>query len=460
MGTLNISDGTITVNLLNEQTGLHLKENGWRPAVAEEDENGHYLDMVEVITLIWNDDDDDTRAETIKQIKQLDRKARRHWRQRKVDAFVWLAASTHSETDTRYGVIKKIEMPEGLSERHWLANQKSELILVITHTIWWGVQPDTLATGGGSLLIDNQRVYNAVDASGENYVTIDAANVKGDAPALTIIKIDHPFVSQYSHIISAIARDSSELDNASLWLNPQAANGSTYDVVDSFAPDNWRIERTYTAATVSSAYAFEWDVNASDVQYYDGQYLVYCVCRADLADAIKIEFRSNGVYSTESLKTIWVPEHADAQTMEAVYMGHVNVPNGRFIPGGTPSATFTFELFISKPAVTGSDVTFGCYGVFLIPIHQNRIFHTDNVVIAPGNSLYINGLIEETYSSSRFSTRQHHTYGQYITLRPGEDNRLYFHISRQDQLVEFKPSDFFDLSLWAIPRYSGLRGDD
>lgn len=437
-GTLQIKSDDVTVDLL-DSTGLYIDLNGWEPAVAIEDENGDYEDIVDVITCNWNETNDDDRAETLKSIKKLDRQAQRYWRRRQLDKAVWLRVKTHSETDHRNAIIKRIDI-QNLHHRHWSGDGPSKLTLAITHTLWRRIEPG----GTPTTVVNNVGIYNIDDADGgDDHVTITSAQAKGDAPALAEIR--YGFFA--SDLVVGTKRGSiADLD----------------DFENQFIPAN-ELDLTWTGTDNdelggSSDATARWTI-VSDLDHYDGTYLVYAIAAANSADKVQIRFQHGFNGDTKEVgEYVEVNDDEDGSQMHPrYYLGRFTIPRKRFIPGRTPPTDYEVELHIDKSA----SVTFKLKAVVLIPA-DDQIFavsstqeHTDNI--------YMDGIYEETYIESVLNIMtgdQVSPEGRYIKIEPGENTRLYFltAFGESEPKRAYRLQSFVTIRI--IPQYTSLRGDD
>lgn len=447
--TLQITDGTTTVNLLNT-TGLYLKENGWKAAVAQEDENGDYQDMIEVITCTWMETTDDDRAETLKKLKRLDRKAREHWRKRLVDDWVWLEASTHSETDTRYAIIKSIDVKE-LDSRHWQANQPSEITLVIKHVLWWGIAPN----GTPTTVVSSTTVANKEVSTTHNHVQITPANVKGDAPALAIIEIDRVTGLGYHSTISRKRGSSSDLDNyiSNLTVNADLRSGSGLTINADATLPGGQYGR-WSGTTIGIAY---FDI-PNDLEYFSGYYQLYAICRASVADTITIAYDSgyNTSFGTPRKGNVTVPQTFAG--WYSVYLGSIEILQRGLAPNRSSPTEYVIGITCTKAASSNFDIAL----LWLVP-SDDGIFYVEDANRSSGGvyrTTVLDGAVQRAYAvdGSNIITDNNMTYrGQFLELEPNTNQRYYF---LQGAGSFYDASDTSSIVVKAIYRYTSLRGND
>lgn len=446
-GVLKITDGTTTINLL-DNTGLHLARGGWRPAVAQEDENGAYLPMIEVVSCVWTETDDDSRAETIKTIKRLDRKAREHWRKRKINEYVWLEASTHSETNTRYGAIRSIDIKE-LDSEHWGPDGIVDLKLVITHELWWHIAPN----GAAATVVDGVTIENKADSSNDNYVEISAANAKGDAPALAIIELDN--VTDRHYITLRREDDLGDFITYLNWADHEKGGSGFTTNADASLPGG---EYGRLGGTTDANYAqFVFPANLAA---FLGQYLVYALCRTNTATETALRYGfallntsapqqyGEGVVKWDGATTSWF----------AHYLGKISLLQDGTPQGASAPADATISVQFDKSVSCNADLA----GVALVQVNQGIFFAGQP---SQGDKKIIDGRAERVYSQETTGeiARQSVPYqGQFIQIEPGETQRLYFFGAAFDVPVfpGWDATDTYTVTVKLIYRYTSLRGND
>jgi hypothetical protein len=122
---LLITDGTTTINLLNDKSGFSLEE--WRPRIAEPKGGGVWADssladgrrlkvvktanVVETYTLTVRHSDTDSMIRDTQELRRLLEKARSYWTTDWQDEPVWLEAVGVYETNKRYSLIMDYRTP-------------------------------------------------------------------------------------------------------------------------------------------------------------------------------------------------------------------------------------------------------------------------------------------------------------------------------------------------------------
>lgn len=123
---LLITDGTITVNLLDSAT-FNIALNGWEPEDAETNDivresvygegaeriSSQPKNAIDVIKVKLTGTSHDNIATTIQNLMTLKRKAKEYQTTNWQKTPVWIEAQTSGETNTRYCAVKKIKFKQG-----------------------------------------------------------------------------------------------------------------------------------------------------------------------------------------------------------------------------------------------------------------------------------------------------------------------------------------------------------
>lgn len=450
MGTLQLSDGTTTVSLL-DSAGLYLTRRGWKPQVARENELGDdYDDVVEVINLEWMQTTDDSRDTIIHNLNRLNMRAREYQRHRKTTGQVWLAAATHSETNTRYALVKEIYAPE-MDGRHWGPNSNVKLTLTITREGAWRDQaPNTNPHSYTS--ITDQTVYNQVDVDGGtlNYFDVAAASLTGDAYGLPVFQM--PFSTTQQKVIVALRSRPSSGDVTPFNPHFNAANfgTATYIVADATAPGGQKWERTILSGSSSME---NYVALPAGLQYYTGSFLLYAVCKATTAVF--------SLQASHSTSTAFVSEFATeavsigiTTNYQNLYLGRVTLPLSGQIPGVGDPTNYYIHL---KCAWTGAGV-FSLRNFFLVPT-DDGIFQLD----LQDQNVAADSILERSWhysSTNKYVQKSPSPRGRYIRLKPNHYTRFMFFFSRSDAAGGVNPDDSIaPVNLRAATRYLALRGN-
>lgn len=447
MATLQLSDGTTTVSLL-DSAGLYLTRRGWNPQVARENELGdNYEDVVEVIHLEWMQTTDDSRDTIMHNLNRLNMRAREYQRHRKTTGQVWLAAATHSETNTRYALVKEIYAPE-LDNRHWGPNSNVTLTLTITREGAWRDQaPNTNPQSYTSIISDG--IYNQVDSGIVNYIDLANSDLKGDAYFLPVLMM--PFVSTQEKLIVALRSHltSGGIINFNPHFNAANFGTGTYIVADASAPGGQKWERIIAAGSSSME---NYVALPAGLQYYTGSFLLYAVCKATTAVF--------SLQASHSTSTGFVSEFATeavdigvTTNYQMLYLGRITLPISGQIPGVGDPANYYIHL---KCAWTGAGV-FSLRNFFLVPT-DDGVFQLD----LQDQNVAADSVLERSWHYSSLHIYSYKTpspRGRYIRLKPNHYTRVMFYFTRTDAAGGVNPDDYIDFNMRGVARHLALRGN-
>lgn len=456
--TLQITDGSTTVNLLNT-SGLYLKKNGWTPAVVPELDDGRYADVVDVITCTWVQTDDDNRSSTLQNLQRLARKARLWWRKRRPwGQAVWIAANTHSETDTRYSLIKNVEIRE-LDPRHWGAQGPVELTILVTHGLWWDVAPN----GTPATAVNAETIYNKEDADGENEVDVPAANLTGDAPALSQIIIVPQTGSMNLQTLWMGMKTNMASSAMSSWFIPSNLVDTTDNISETQAPGDYALKiGDGLSAANETKY---WEVAAADVFDYQGTYEVYLSANTDVANGAVAQlkygvFTTGGtVYNTE-LAEVDIQNTTTSQEYRNHYLGRLEIV-------AHEHATSTNQKFrIAIEVTTSANGIFYSQGLFIVPVDESsqHLNYTDigdaSFGVATNDKLIVDSWRKTVYhTDSSDGLLQEFVFSPFgwIRLEPGVLNRLYFFW--EDGASGLVANQTAQVTVKVINQFTALRGN-
>lgn len=453
MGTLSLTDGTVTVNFL-DTSGLHISRGGYRQKVGHIDpESGEIPDVVDVLTCIWMTTTDDSRDTVMVNLHRLADKAQKYRRERRKSDEVWLAIQTHSETNTRYCIVSDVEIKE-LDQRHFGPNGPVDLIITITRE---GAGRAIAPNGTPTTVVAATTKYNKNDSDGNNGLTINPSDVPGDVPMLTLIEIDPgattPIPVQY--MVAAKAFDdstdasqfdplfepTSELDNTS--------GGGDLRVSDTNGPDDYKLR-----STADKTLRWSLASGSRPLSVYAGDYLVYAVFEISGAGSATAQFTHGQGYITQSAIPI-VSGGGTPGTLH--YLGRHRIPGGQYNKTLTDPSGYDIKLIID---VTGT-VTWDFFSLWLVPVGQ--ILDLQNAAIDTSGVVVLDGLRELCYEQStggvwrESSASQFDARGQYIQLEPGRYNRVFFFLQGLNGLVVFNWD--FAVTVKGVARFLALRGN-
>jgi hypothetical protein len=449
MGTLQLTDGTTTIDFLDGST-FYLARGGWEPHIARENEAGDdYDDVVEIIKVNWLQTTDDSRDSTLHNIHRLALKAREYHRLRKTSGQVWLKANTHSETNPRYALVKSVDI-ENLDARHWGPNRGVDLVLtIIREGAWRDTIPNTVPFSYPE--ITSNTIYNQVDGGQVNYVDVAAATLTGDARMLPIFMM--PFNSKQSKVIIGVRSRGSSGDVTPFNPHFNAVNvtDTTYRVVDASAPGGYRWERVIGGGSGNITNAIPLPAN---LQYYTGTFLVYAICKA--TTSVWTLQLAHGTSSTfPSINLGEVMSIGVTTNFQQLYLGRITLPPAGEIPGlGNPT-----NYYLNLKAAYTALGTFSLRNLFIVPTDEG-VFEVANM---GAQRVAADSILERSWhydSANRYVENQPTTRGRFISLKPNNYTRMMFFFSRSDADGGVNPDDnMADVTMRGTIRYLGLRGN-
>ena len=454
MGTLELTDGTTTVDFLNPN-GLHIKWDAYRQRVAQRDpDTGLPLRVEQLLPCAWLTTDDDVRADTLHDLRILGTKAWEwvnRFRLGKRNAPpVWLPSSTHNETNTRYPLVYEVRV-EQLSGRHWGPESPVDLVVKIVHDgAQWGAAPNATLTAA----ISAETLYNKDDADGDNYFTLSPSDVPGDVEGLLKLEVDPDALLNTVNTRYLLAlrthTDSAELDKFSpLFQAADELDNVGLQGTEAWAPAD-------TILTITSDVTLRWELDSTNrpLSLHAGTYLVYAIVHGTGAGSATIQFsHGNGYITSEAIDV-----DSGSELVGVVhYLGRHTIPGGNYNPDLTDPAAYDILLDVD---ITGS-YTVKFYSVWTIPVWEG-IFDLEDVAVLSVGEVVIDGIKELVYeqssagvyqqaSSTAFSPR-----GPFLKAKPGLYNRFYFFVIDSNDLATFNGSA--DFNVYVMPRFASLRG--
>lgn len=462
--TLNLTDGVTVVSLLSS-AGFYLAQGGYAAVVATENEFGEFDDVTERFVLTWNGATDDQRDSQISELQKLAQKALYIANNKLLGDAVWLEAATHSETYTRYSLVRRVTVGT-LDPNHWGPAQSVNLTIdVVREGLWRDIPPNSTSYNS---IVTGETVYTYQDTAGDNYIDVTCNNLKGDAPALTHIRINNPTNTSYNRFL--LATKSGYVSNLNNF-NPFFHANVELDNVASQAADSDAPNNINLTIGGSSDVTLRWTITAANVKYYSGRYQVFLVAAASSDGLMTARVRhGNGGLSND-----YVPVNNYSSALGYVYLGLVTVPDGNsIIPNWDYNTTYDIYVDLDK---SGS-VTATIYTLIFVPADE-QVFecHTNGTGIS---RLYIDGIVERSYyansSDKLLSGQPANTYGPYLKLRPlpnyqvdpsivSMTTRIYFFNSRlstsgNGEIYYQIGTQNFAVNLKAVYQYTALRGND
>lgn len=453
-GELRIVGESESINLLDPD-GFYLSQKGWRGQIAGPDGLGDYEDVIEALKFEWMNASDDDRAPTVQLLNRLLAEARRKDPKRNPNSFtpVYLEARGHGETERRYAVLREGKGDE-LPDRIWGPEGAVDLAAKLTREgAWRAVMPRANALPWP--LVSAETIYNKQDGDGDNFVTIDGADVYGDAPALTVIFIDYTLASAALPFSTIIAKKSGVLaDFSSMDPHFNATDedgGAGTNGADTAAPAD--VKKTITGLGTYSLY---WNIASGDSLDYHGLFAVYAVAQANNYSPLPtIQFGANGSYGGDVKDIPYLASAFETPPGPALVYGGVHSILPSYLKVlGAAGLTLNAEIIIGNASST---VTL--YNLFIVPVDEPPFhFRIDTWTTS---TIYLDG-VWETAVSGPGEVAAH---SPFIKLDPGRDNRLYFycyHTHTDAGFVGpfsvFAPNNSMDVTITYVPRYLALRG--
>ena len=454
MGTLQLTDGTTTVDLLNP-SGLYIKWDGYRQRIAKRDpDTGQPLEVQQLIPCAWMTTNDDSRATTLQNLRRLANKAyewRNRYRLGKRNAPpVWFPSSTHSETNTRYPLVFEIDIEE-LSGRHWGPNMPIDVVIKVTHDgAQWGLAPNATLTAA----ISGETVYNKNDADGDNYFTLAPSDVPGDLDALLKFEIDPDALLNTSNTRYLIAlrthSDSAELDK----YNPLFQAAAELDNAGLQAAEAWAPNDIYLNITADVTLRWALTSASRPLSMHAGPHLVFAVVHGTGAGSATIQFSHGKGYITSEALDV----DSGGELVGVVhYLGRHMIPGGTYNPDLTDPTSYDIKLAVN---ITGT-YTVKFYSLWTIPIWEG-LFDLEDVAVLSAGEVAIDGIKELIYEQSSAGVYQQASAtafsprGPFLMAKPNLYNRFYFFVIDSNDLATFNGSA--DFNVYVMPRFASLRG--
>jgi len=460
---LLLTDGTITVDLLNP-TGLHLAANGLKLKVAKENPIGDgYEDVTEVIKLTWNQATDDERDTIAQNLNLLARKAREFIRKRKATGHVWMQMQTASSSKELYALVTDIQMSD-LDSRHWDADQVVDLTLFVTREgAWRDVQPNDFVP----VMILGELITNQEDHALVNYVTVANTLAKGDALGIPFIAMNDPSGSdvQTTIIIASKSGTEDELDNFTPNFYPASFDGTSNIVADAGIPGGQLYSLDAGPVPVGAFFDYVNIPLPTDLAYYDGEYLMYMVARVTMGTDPVVVTGGQTICPPGTAGTV-LHATGDPVSLEAsntdfvmVYLGRASIPFMGFIPSlDTPASDkYCLTLDIRVGELSKLEIA----EVFIVPVHS---IHGSPFMLTPylNQGVTVHSDLERSFtytSSGEYSEYNPYAMGRYPLVPPGMFTRFWFWYQHSDGGGGFTFTDEFTVQIGLVRRYLALRGN-
>jgi hypothetical protein len=471
--TLKIYDHLDTVDL--DTPEAKIEKNGWPQSGPTPLPGGRFADVEETIRVAWlKEDDNDRAAEMVKMgnlaIRALQVQNPLHPFYDAPAKHPIIEVKTPTETNTRYATISMIRSPQ-LDTRHQGNQQWLALSAKVTREgLWRGIKPGSAPIN----LFSSATVHSYISGGSVNYVTVDPADIDGDAPGLLRLTVK-PKLSPASGFlsdlfVSVVTADSlAELNQMELWHLANSAtsienSGTVVDATDAGfgeTPDTKAIRwqaRQLGTANYNLANSLARTAGAFQI------YVVGCAIptTSDLATSrVLYGFLGGEVvgdpvrYGTDTVSDPW----------RLRYLGEVQIPPGGLVRGMAASGTFRFRHRFEASANTDFYLAAG----FLIPTTEQfftvRLPDPAIMPIGGGDRLVIDGEIERVYlhpeEEESIKWASFPVGGMYPTLTPGKYNRIFFYpMALIPSTIKgvHKFTNQYSVNVDYVPRYQYLRG--
>lgn len=544
--TASAEQGLTSVDLLtqNQQSGWSLDaENGWNPAIPAlkgggvwadsavssgrqllSNEEGNVLETMQ-LTVIGNTVPD--LAAHLSKMSKMIQAARDFWATFFQIEPIYLKWHAVGAPGPQYALIYNIEM--AIVEPEIYSATVRDITLTIEREPYWrgiapganpklwkltkdGTQPTTanqaFSASAGNIkteTLQNRREWNTTQTAvvSDNTLTIPAADIPGDAPALVslyAVPANSPgtttrlFIYQTSKPQSYLARNGGTR-RAFQILNAGDANVGTDTTIaaDTGAPQSnsvaagRRTQTTFATATEQRRVYWRLDTEtAVDMASFRGRYACFLRTRLSASSTVTMRLRFAGEdpsvvgYVTLPLQT-FVDATAggtgNTSQWSVVYMGQISLPFdnrrtsvgqnglGQWIPND-PAYNLGIELLVAR---TGGATNMYVADLIMIPIDETGIELALPSLSSAYDILYDNtgyithgvpesGAILVADSGTAVPNAQGtaiEIIGQDLTLQPGVDNTIGILLVGTNLLSQIDWTVDFGLSL--VPRWRGVR---
>jgi hypothetical protein len=530
--TFSVEPAIVTCNLMSTgQTGITLKTDGWSPNIPSLKDSGVWADspisdgrqlisgvnanVTESMQLTITGSTFQEAALFLSQLRQMTQDARDFWQSNAQINPVYLKWWASCGAGAQYALIYNMDfkpeyvqapvptisvtltierecfwrsLPPGANPKQWRYEFYNQVYSIAKSRIGDATGADDLIS---AVSVSNKSEFNAAFTSliSSNFITIPAALIPGDAPALMTLAIDSMDTTRFNIIIGkktlkiAIptyvqnvnfnAADGTLGTNATLVNDAGAVKGAG-------AANAQRVEVSFATATNQLRWRSNGGTVTSILNRQIGQYQVFLRCRQNggaigditmyLRGGLQILSDSDGV----KMNVVYPPAIAGggaSTNWGLVNMGTITLPqqpskarvsaNSSSSSGlNTESNVLDFGLFALRSA--GAGVLYVC-DLILIPIDEGGM--TIEATDASGNpalyydntGYYTHGTPDEMYGNGfPINDKLAKLTGSGIQLTPNIENRLY--VATYDASNQSQVADTMRCFVDIIPRWCGIRG--
>jgi len=455
-GVLRIVGENESINLLDPDN-FHLAMNGWKPALAVENDID-YDDVREQLKLLCLNKSDDDRATNIHRLNRLLQHASKS---EKKETPVYIEARSHGESEIRYAVLRGGGVPE--IDAYGLATPTELTLNLIREGAWRAVVPRTY--GLPWQIGTATTIYNKEDSDGNCEIDLTASEIPGDASALTVMKLDTEIgaLLNYTGNYFVVAqRTGAQADYAEFTPHFNAVDltyippsGATL-VADSDAPGDQALQ-----LSGAGYFTMYWTIPAANMPHFRGMYMVYAAVESNYAATLPtIQFQNTNSQTgdTQTIPFLVLPHKGAAR----VYLGAFSICPDDYPTQLTMRDDARLTLNITS---TDPNTIVTLHSLILVPISQ-PVFKFGPNQISEMDVMVADGVWERCYQTDAATneiiatTRPLSPQGTYVRLSPNQDARLFVF---RYQTVSNQPVVWGEqtatATIFCVPRYLSLRGD-
>lgn len=468
--TLKIYSGKTAVSVnLDDGADLYLARNGWKQSGPNPGPAGVWYDVEEKMKAEFVDASDAERAAVLSNLARLAAEAAAlqdggHRDHLNPAAHVAVEAKTPTESATRWALLRDLFVPE-LDAAHY-GQRHTRLDLELTREgLWRGIKPGLSPTTLAATTI------TSLDGIGNGTaVTINPANIAGDAPGLAVITLmpqnsNHVF---YTRVCRRLGLSTAALNTFTpfLWLEDASASNlpsGLTDVEDLFTgaddPSLLPVSQCYMPGASEGGWA-SWNV---DPQAYHGQFSVMLIYATDSADTDP----QVSAYVYHGMITTLVNDEVAlvaGSTWGIRSLGQIKIPHAvDSVRGGLPTSSYKIQVQIESGALNHAAAI---AGIVLVPDDppgfECSVMGITNIVTV------IDGEIERFYRTVGGNLSAYTEgagvglAGPYPTVAPGWYNRFlflpYYNAAKNTGTFVPLPAPItaYSLNIGVIPRYQYL----
>lgn len=392
-------------------------------------------------------------------------------------------------------------VPPGGNPKLWTAFKKDQTFT----TTQMNLSTGTTDTNFAYSAFQNRKEWNATQTAfqSQNWIDIDAVDIPGDAPALVCLAASVGFVDVTQHATSAFyvarrtgrrtftsrgsytqrAHNILNAGDALVGTNTSLVNDTGAPISDSTASTGKRSETTFGTATMASR--LQWSTNEEqlDQNLLRGQFMCFLRARLSATSTVvnaRLRFAiiSAGVYLTLPSQTIvfdssaggtgnsnwWVSHYMGTAYIGSAAKGAVGV-DGLGLDITTVGTSDTNLIITLDAERTSGAGNLYVSDIILMPFDECALYVTPTTGLGMvDNSGYMtHGMSADNGYAARHDANSPYTMqvmsevsGEFPTLIPGIDNRLYFYATAAESSnITTKISQDITARINIVPRSLG-----